>query len=110
MKSAACSLNRLPHVQHDISARKLAEARVDAEGLLAAIDVALASDGDLLDASERQTVDQAIAATRAALGADKTVVINQAMAALNTATAELAARRMDRNIRRALTGQKISEL
>ncbi len=100
----------IAHVQHDISARKLAEARVDAEGLLAAIDVALASDGDLLDASERQTVDQAIAATRAALSADKTVVINQAMAALNTATAELAARRMDRNIRRALTGQKISEL
>ena len=66
--------------------------------------------GDLLDASERQTVDQAIAATRTALSADKTVVINQAMAALNTATAELAARRMDRNIRRALTGQKISEL
>ena len=100
----------IAHVQHDITARKLAEARVDAEGLLAAIDVALASDGDLLDASERQTVDQAIAATRAALSADKTVVINQAMAALNTATAELAARRMDRNIRRALTGQKISEL
>ena len=100
----------IAHVQHDISARKLAEARVDAEGLLAAIDVALASDGDLLDASERQTVDQAIAATRAALSADKTVVINQAMAALNTATAELAARRMDRNIRRALTGQDISEL
>jgi len=100
----------IAHVQHDITARKLAEARVDAEGLLAAIDVALASDGDLLDASERQTVDQAIVATRAALGADKTVVINQAMAALNTATAELAARRMDRNIRRALTGQKISEL
>lgn len=100
----------IAHVQHDITARKLAEARVDAEGLLAAIDVALASDGDLLDASERQTVDQAIAATRTALSADKTVVINQAMAALNTATAELAARRMDRNIRRALTGQKISEL
>ena len=100
----------IAHVQHDITARKLAEARVDAEGLLAAIDVALASDGDLLDASERQTVGQAIAATRAALSADKTVVINQAMAALNTATAELAARRMDRNIRRALTGQKISEL
>jgi molecular chaperone HscA len=83
---------------------------VDAEGLLAAIDVALASDGDLLDAAERSALDAAIAAMRAALDARQTVGINQAMATLNTATAELAARRMDRNIRRALTGQKISEL
>ena len=47
---------------------------------------------------------------RAALAARQTVGINQAMAALNEASGDFAARRMDRNIRRALTGQKISEL
>ena len=50
------------------------------------------------------------AAMRAALDARQTVGINQAMAALNEASGDFAARRMDRNIRRALTGQKISEL
>lgn len=100
----------IAHVHDDIAARKLAEATVDAEGLLAAIDVALASDGDLLDAAERSALDAAIAAMRAALAARQTVGINQAMAALNEASGDFAARRMDRNIRRALTGQKISEL
>lgn len=51
-----------------------------------------------------------IAAMRAALVARQTVGINQAMATLNEASGDFAARRMDRNIRRALTGQKISEL
>lgn len=46
----------------------------------------------------------------AALVARQTVGINQAMATLNEASGDFAARRMDRNIRRALTGQKISEL
>lgn len=100
----------IAHVHDDIAARKLAEATVDAEGLLAAIDVALASDGDLLDAAERSALDAAIAAMRAALAARQTVGINQAMATLNEASGDFAARRMDRNIRRALTGQKISEL
>ena len=100
----------IAHVHDDIAARKLAEATVDAEGLLAAIDVALASDGDLLDAAERAALDAAIAAMRAALDARQTVGINQVMAALNEASGDFAARRMDRNIRRALTGQKISEL
>ena len=65
---------------------------------------------DLLDAAERSALDAAIAAMRAALAARQTVGINQAMAALNEASGDFAARRMDRNIRRALTGQKISEL
>ena len=79
----------IAHVHDDIAARKLAEATVDAEGLLAAIDVALASDGDLLDAAERSALDAAIAAMRAALDARQTVGINQAMATLNEASGDL---------------------
>ena len=51
-----------------------------------------------------------LAALRSAIAAQQTVAINAATARLNDATNDFASRRMDRNIRRALAGQKISDL
>ena len=45
-----------------------------------------------------------------AIAAQQTVAINAATARLNDTTNDFASRRMDRNIRRALAGQKISDL
>ena len=100
----------LAHVKDDIAARKLREAVVDAESLIATTDAALKSDGDLLDPSELQAIDNAVAALRSAIAAQQTVAINAATARLNDTTNDFASRRMDRNIRRALAGQKISDL
>ncbi|NDV13894.1 Fe-S protein assembly chaperone HscA [Crenobacter caeni] len=100
----------LANVQDDIQARKLREAVVDAESLIEATRAALASDGDLLDQSERARVDAALeAAERAAAGED-TRAVNEAAAALSRATDPFAERRMDRNIQRALKGHNIAEL
>ena len=100
----------LAHVKDDIAARKLREAVVDAESLIATTDAALKSDGDLLAPSELQAIDNAVAALRSAIAAQQTVAINAATARLNDTTNDFASRRMDRNIRRALAGQKISDL
>ena len=100
----------IEHVKDDIVARKLREAVVDAESLLATTEAALQVDGDLLDGAERAAIVDAEAGLRSAIASQQTVAINAATARLNDATNEFAARRMDRNIRRALAGQKISDL
>ncbi|AXK39519.1 Fe-S protein assembly chaperone HscA [Crenobacter cavernae] len=100
----------IEHVQDDIDARRLREAIVDAEALIDATKGALAADGDLLDFDEREAVDAALAAAAAAVAGGEVVAVNATTAALNHATETFAARRMDRNIQRALKGHNISEL
>lgn len=100
----------LAHVHEDIEARKLREAVVDADSLIASTEGALAADGDLLSAAERDELSGAIAALRQAMAGSVTAQVNAATAALSRATEPFAARRMDRNIQRALKGRNISEL
>ncbi|WP_230369401.1 Fe-S protein assembly chaperone HscA [Paludibacterium denitrificans] len=100
----------LDHVQDDIEARKLREAIVDAESLVAATRAALQADGELLADDERLGVDNAIAQVEQAIASRVTRQVNAAASQLNHATETFAARRMDRNIQRALKGQNIAEL
>ncbi|BEV72076.1 Fe-S protein assembly chaperone HscA [Paludibacterium sp. THUN1379] len=100
----------LQHVREDIEARKLREAQVNAQGLVEATQAAILADGDLLQESERQAIESAIAACQQACAGNETRDINEAVGLLNQITETFAARRMDRNIQRALKGQKIGEL
>jgi molecular chaperone HscA len=100
----------LSHVHEDIEARKLREAIVDAESLRDAATHALEQDGDLLNDAERAEVDAAIAALVSAIESQVALKVTEATAALNHITEPFAARRMDRNIQRALKGHNISEL
>lgn len=94
----------------DMQARSLSEARVESESLLNAIAMALQSDGDLLAENERAQVDAAIANLGLMHAGTDAAAIRQAIEALNQATTEFAARRMDRAVQRGLTGQKLVEL
>jgi len=100
----------LAHVQDDIEARKLREAIVDADSLRDATLAALRIDGDLLTADETSAIQQVLQQLEQAIASQTTLQVNQATHRLNKATEDFAARRMDRNIQRALKGQKISEL
>jgi molecular chaperone HscA len=100
----------LAHVQDDIEARKLREAIVDADSLRDATLTALQIDGDLLSTDETAAVHQALDALQTAVASQTTLAVNQATHRLNKATEDFAARRMDRNIQRALKGQNIAEL
>jgi molecular chaperone HscA len=100
----------LAHVQDDIEARKLREAIVDADSLRDATLTALQIDGDLLSADETAAIRLVLDELQAAVASQTTLAVNQATHRLNKATEDFAARRMDRNIQRALKGQNIAEL
>jgi molecular chaperone HscA len=100
----------LAHVQDDIEARKLREAIVDADSLRDATLTALQIDGDLLSADETAAIRLVLEELQTAVASQTTLAVNQATHRLNKATEDFAARRMDRNIQRALKGQNIAEL
>jgi molecular chaperone HscA len=98
------------HARDDMHARALHEAQVDARRLLEAIRSALAADGALLDAAERTAIEARMAALETALGGADSRALRAGAEALNRASEEFAARRMDAGVRRALTGRRIASL
>ncbi len=96
--------------QEDMLARAVAEARVDAERLLAATASALAADGDLLSATERQAVDALMLALETSRSAGDAAAIEAATQALAARTESFAAERMNRSIRDALAGRNVDTL
>ncbi|MFC4276759.1 Fe-S protein assembly chaperone HscA [Achromobacter aloeverae] len=94
----------------DAQARMLREQQVEARQLVESVQAALAADGDLLDAGERATVDAALAGAAGAQDLTDVDAVRAAVQALSDATEDFAARRMDRSIRRALSGRKLDEI
>jgi len=94
----------------DAHARMLREQQVEARQLVESVQAALAADGDLLNAEEREVVDQRLAEAAVAQNADDVDVVRAAVKALSDATEDFAARRMDRGIRAALAGRKLDEI
>ena len=100
------------HAKDDMYARALNEQIVDAQSLIAATRAAMAEDGALLDAAESAAIEAGIGALESLLSSpdaksDHHLAIKRGIEALNTATTEFAQRRMDRNVRRAMAGQKL---
>jgi molecular chaperone HscA len=98
------------HAAEDVAARALAEAQVESDQVVAATVAAIAADGDLLDATERAAIDAALAETARCRAGPEHRALVAATAALNRATAEFAARRMNRSVGRALTGRRVDAL
>lgn len=92
----------------DMAARKLREAKVEAERMVLATHSALAADGDLLPEAEREALEARLAAL-ARMDGDADA-IDAAVKALAEATEGFAAERMNRSIARALTGRDVSQL
>ena len=98
------------HARDDMHARALHEARVDAGRLLEATRAALEADGGLLESAERAAIEEKAAALEVALGRTDSRALRAGIEALNRATEEFAARRMDAGVRRALAGRRIASL
>ena len=98
------------HAGEDMQARKLGEAQVDAQGLLAGLRAALAKDGDLLSDTELRDLEQKAAALEAVMAGNQPEAIRDATESLGRATETFAARRMDRSIQAALQGVAITDL
>ncbi len=93
--------------RQDMRARAIAEARLDAERLLLAIQGALDSDAALLQAGERQAIGDLMAALRRTSPSDDAAAIESATKALSDGTQAFAAARMNQGIRQALAGRNI---
>ena len=98
------------HAIEDRDARALAEQRVEAESLLAAIRAALDRDADLLGEDERADLDRRMAALERAWNATDHRAIKAAVEALNRASEAFATRRMDRAVSGALAGRRLDEV
>jgi len=98
------------HAAEDAFRRALREAQVEAQRLLEATQTALNQDAAMLSVLERAHIDSCVGKLQAVLVGDDRRAIDLALSALNQATAEFAARRMNRSVQRALTGKKIAEI
>ena len=98
------------HADADMQARRLAEARVEAERMVLATGSALAADGDLLEAGERGAIEELMQAVRAVATTEDAQAIDAAVQALARGTEGFAAARMNRGIRAALAGRKVEEV
>jgi molecular chaperone HscA len=95
------------HAKEDVHARALAEYRVEGERLLEATRAALDSDSALLSPEEKSAIETQMQSLKRALSGAERRAIKQSTDALNRATDDFAARRMDASIKRALAGRKI---
>lgn len=97
--------------ESDKAARMLREAVVDAQRLIEAIQAALAEDGYiLLNADERQQIQTHIDALLALCQGTDSHAVKQASDALNHATEDFAAKRMDASVQKALAGKNLDSL
>ncbi|MGL5696784.1 MAG: Hsp70 family protein, partial [Plesiomonas shigelloides] len=100
----------MANAEQDMQARMLAEQQVEADRVTESLSVALEKDAALLSAAELATIEQALGALRTARQGDRAADIEAAIKAVDAATQEFAARRMDESIRRALTGHSVDEM
>ncbi|MEO6363473.1 MAG: Fe-S protein assembly chaperone HscA [Caldimonas sp.] len=94
----------------DMEERSLRESQVDADRLLAATATALAADADVLDDTERGSIERSASALRELRQGSDRIAIAAATKALAAATEHFAEERMNRGIRRALAGRRIEDL
>ncbi|HEX7438673.1 MAG TPA: Fe-S protein assembly chaperone HscA, partial [Caldimonas sp.] len=96
--------------EEDMVERSLRESRVDAERMLLATRSAMAADGDLLAASERTAIDGFMARLEDVCESSDHHAIDAAVEALAKGTEGFAAERMNRGIRRALSGRRVEDV
>ena len=98
------------HALDDVHARALREQQVEAERMIEASESALREDADLLSAEEIDAIRADVAALgKLAVGSDHRAIKLQ-IERLNRATEPFAARRMDRSVKRALTGRNVESI
>ncbi len=96
--------------EQDMVERSLRESRVDAERMVLATRSALDADGDLLDPDERASIDALMARVEALRESTDHHAIDDAVEALGKGTEGFAAERMNRGIRRALSGRRVEDV
>jgi molecular chaperone HscA len=97
--------------EKDMLARALREEQVEAMRLIDAVNNSLATDANLLSPQEQADIQKKLNQLRQ-ISANSNDVdeLRKGISALSEVTEEFAARRMNANIRRALTGKNLNEI
>ncbi|WP_298439802.1 Fe-S protein assembly chaperone HscA [uncultured Ferrimonas sp.] len=101
----------MTHAKEDISKRMLTEQRIEAGRVIESLSKALQADGPtLLAPKAQQALEQQMIALAQLADAEDGEAIKQGIDALDKASGEFAALRMDLSIRRALSGQSVDKV
>jgi len=103
-------IDALDHGEADFEARRLADARVEAERLLLATEKGLGADADLLEADEAERVRRAVAELRAAVASAGASAVQARIDDLDAVTHEWAGRRMNRAVEAAIGGRALTDI
>lgn len=99
------------NAQEDLQARELAEQRVEADRVIESVIAALQADGaELLSTEEFHHIESVLKQLMDVKQGSDRDAIAQGIKALDTATQEFAARRMNASINKALTGKNLSDI
>ena len=97
--------------KEDLLSRSLREEQVNAQRLLDAVQTALASDRNLLNAAEQAAIDQEMATLQQILNEETdSAVVRKAVDHAAKATDEFAQMRMNHSIQKALSGKNVAEI
>ncbi len=94
----------------DKSTRMLTEARVSAGAIISAVNAALEADSALISKDQASAIQAEIQRLIATSATDDTDAIHAGVEALNHATEEFAAARMNASVSRALAGKALDEI
>lgn len=100
----------LSHAREDMELRRLCEEQVEADRVLEALRAALADDADrLLTAAERVAIETAARRLTEARNGTEYRAIKAAIQAVEQASSDYVARRMNESIRKAMAGHRVDE-
>jgi molecular chaperone HscA len=100
----------LSHAREDMELRRLRKEQVEADRVLEALRAALAEDADrLLTAAERVAIESAARRLTEARNGTEYRAIKAAIQAVEQASSDYVARRMDESIRKAMAGHRVDE-
>lgn len=103
-------LNAQQNAAEDMQIRTLAEARLEANQLLDAVDAALKVDRELLSKPEFDQIRNAMQVLKNAIEGIESREIHELTEKLNASSEEFATRRMDLQIGKALRGESIDKV
>jgi molecular chaperone HscA len=100
----------LSHAREDMELRRLREEQVEADRVIEALRAALAEDGDrLLTATERDAIETTARFLAEARAGTDYRAIRTAIGAVEQASGDYVARRMNESIRKAMAGHRVDE-
>jgi len=101
-------LDSFAHAEADVKARMLAEQQIEAEGIIAAVRVAMADAPELLTDADRIAIEAALSTLSAAEASGDHHAIRREVEAVDQASKEFAGRRMNRAIEQGLRGKDVA--